>query len=196
MIKYISALFASDCIPRGLLRAGPRNLRINAPLLAAGMVCLILLSVAGCASTKTRYIKAYDGPERTLEEIAVVKCSPGVGVRIPLRLDTGGDIKVGDMYPDRGDGGVWARRCEISLLPGNHTLYVCFWDSYYANHKGWGYRWCGRDLPVSFKARAGRIYLIRYKVSWNNWEPLIDDVTEIERAKVEDERLGQKTEKK
>ena len=107
MIKYISALFASDCIPRGLLRAGPRNLRINAPLLAAGMVCLILLSVAGCASTKTRYIKAYDGPERTLEEIAVVKCSPGVGVRIPLRLDTGGDIKVGDMYPDRGDGGVW-----------------------------------------------------------------------------------------
>lgn len=152
-------------------------IKTSVPVIAA------VLLMSGCASTQ---IRTYDGPEKPLQEVALVKCDPfilinGVDGNKNHRLYAG--------------GGLWYQDCEIGVLPGHHTFDVCFDASYSTGTMNVTNR-CGRDIPVPLDARAGRIYRIKYESNWGRWRPWIEDVTEGERTKIEEEKRKQAAQKK
>lgn len=141
-----------------------------------------MLLVSGCATK----IKTYEGPEKLMQDIALIKCNPYVQVN---------GVDGNKSHRVSAGGGLWYRDCEISVLPGPHTFDVCFDESYSTGTMNVTRR-CGQDIPVQIDAQAGRIYRIKYESKSGRWKPWIEDVTEEELAKIEEERRNQAAEKK
>ncbi len=143
----------------------------------ARAIVIISLFLTGCYFNP---IKTYDGEEKPLSEIALVKCDAGILVN---SVDGNQKHKV---YAGHG----WEYHdCEIGLLPGPHSLGVCFLI-YVGNFLRPVEISCDKDIPVQLDAQSGRIYRIRYERNngGGRWKPWIDDVTESERMKIETEK--------
>jgi len=126
---------------------------------------LILLS--GCSA---KQVKTYDGPEKPLQEIALVKCAPSIIVN---RVDGNKELNA------YAGSGLWYRDCEISVLPGQHIFDVCFRSTYSTGYITVTNR-CKKDFPVKLDAQAGKTYRITYERKWSKWRAWAENITKGE----------------
>lgn len=137
----------------------------------------VMLFVSGCGGKMK--IRAYEGAERPLAEVALVKLRPDVSVRA---VDGNKDYK---LYAEIS--APWAEY-EISLLPGKHTFEVCFFSSYRFSTVT-KIKSCKIPQPLSYYVKAGGSYRIDFDIEENEeekietWSAYIVDLTEFEEAK-------------
>jgi hypothetical protein len=161
-------------------------MRITSVSIIAAAIIAAAVLMSSCASINLQAarsfntkIKTYDGPEKPLHEIALVKCDPFILVN---------GIDGNKSHRAYAGGGVRYRDCEISVMPGLHTFDVCFYESYRHKNGTSSTINCREDIPVQLDAQAGRIYRIKYENILGRWRPWIEDVTEGKQAKIEEEK--------
>jgi hypothetical protein len=102
---------------------------------------ITLHTLCGCASLPDESYKLYPGPEKSVEELAVI------------RLGNAYIVRIDNMSASRSD---WA---EVHVLPGHHTI---AWESNFmvsvmVNSSGWD----KRAISMSVDLEAGHIYELK-----------------------------------
>ena len=126
-------------------------------------VATLLLVLLSSCGIKQASIKAYDGPDRALSDLALVK--PVTGIIIDS-IDGNSDLSLV----------VWGNSgttdAEISLIPGEHVFRLRYQSIDLVS--------AAIDLDVSVV--AGRKYILNAKISGGIgdlvWEPRVIDVTD------------------
>ena len=151
------------------------------------------VAISGCASVGGQ-IRAYEGPARLLEEIAIIRCAPYVTVN---------SVDGNPAYRVAARAGSAYQDCEIELLPGQHRLDACFHaaDTIATQYVTLTYaEGCGADTQLTLNAEAGRIYRIklqRIAVKGGSQSKVwIEDVTRDEKTIVIEDRRKRAEEKK
>jgi hypothetical protein len=111
-------------------------------------------------------LKAYEGPERPRQELATIKCDPGVQVHA---IDGNKQLRTGAVSNLN-----FYRDCDITVLPGEHVVDVCYDRSGRYGSQEVIDR-CDKDVPVSRSFQLGRVYRIKFFTSSTGWTPWIAD---------------------
>lgn len=136
-------------------------MKIKYPL---ALLLTISACLVSCSPTKV-VIKAYDGPDLPLPQLAILK------PQVPLQLRA---IDGDTTHAFDTSGKVVANDAQIMLLPGPHTLRLTL-----EGVQGVGTIRSRNALTATFVAEAGRKYIVRSGMSGQTWNPKVVDVTDL-----------------
>lgn len=144
-----------------------------ARFIAASVLVLTAWALTGCGE---KNVKAYSGPGRPHHQTALVSCSPHVHVK-----SVDGNTRYNVNAARDGN-------CEIRVLPGRHTIDVCYEETKttnYGNYVNLSTLRCVRTRQVELDARAGGRYKIavgRRGTLWGAWVDDLSSAAEHKRA--------------
>jgi len=128
---------------------------------------LIFLTMSGCYFNPNVH-KLYPNAEFAElpeNQIAILLIAP------PIQIDIVDFTNI----PQK-KGGYWGDSHRFELLPGQHIIYVRYWEPT-GNFRG--ERYSKSSIKLSFMALAGHKYRVKYSSDIKTWNAWVEDVTEM-----------------
>lgn len=137
-----------------------------------GVLLVVILgamtgSLVSCAGQRVR---AYSGPARPAEEVAVI-------VTLPYNSFEDAILAVREVDGRRAVA--HRKHAWVELLPGRHELFVIYYCNILSNYAN-THAWVSGSTPMTVNLQAGRTYLLFPILSENRWgwHPALMDISD------------------
>ena len=142
------------------------------------ILLLLLATLCSCAGGPYRF---YEGPQKPLDDVAIIKTDYGFmgGAKLGSKTEFARLMSI-DGVPGKskkmGYHSRWDNSLNVALLPGKHTLSI----TYYLGEPGMGTLTTTKSVKpyeLTMTFQKGHTYILSFKNLGITWTPIIVDTT-------------------